>query len=161
MKLLFFKKLSLPHLIIYFISFILVALSLCRCTRAFSNCSGWWRLFVAACGRLIMAASLLTEHRRCGTRAQLLPSMWSLPRSGIKLVSSTLAGKLFTTGPPGKTLPPFIYSIIYVSMDSCIFILYVDYNLVLRYLVAQILPALGAPPVWLLGPFAKPHCSFL
>ena len=101
-----------------------------------------------------MAASLLTEHRRCGTRAQLLPSMWSLPRSGIKLVSSTLAGKLFTTGPPGKTLPPFIYSIIYVSMDSCIFILYVDYNLVLRYLVAQILPALGAPPVWLLGPFA-------
>ena len=30
--------------------------------------------------------------------------MWDLPRSGIEPVSPTLAGKLFTTEPPGKPL---------------------------------------------------------
>ena len=44
------------------------------------------------------------EHRlsRWGTQAQLLHDMWNLPRSGIKPLSSALAGGLFTTEPPGN-----------------------------------------------------------
>ena len=41
-------------------------------------------------------ASLVAEHR--------LSCMWDLPRSGIEPASPTLAGKLFTTEPPGKPL---------------------------------------------------------
>ena len=44
------------------------------------------------------------EHRpnSCSTWAQLLRSMWDLPRSGIEPVSSALAGGFFTTEPAGK-----------------------------------------------------------
>ena len=38
----------------------------------------------------------------CSAEAQLLQSMWDLPRSGIEPVSPPLAGKFFTTDPPGK-----------------------------------------------------------
>ena len=38
----------------------------------------------------------------CGTRAQLLRSMWDLPEPGIEPVSPALAGGLLTTAPPGK-----------------------------------------------------------
>ena len=37
-----------------------------------------------------------------GTWAELLRSMWDLPRSGTELISSALAGGFFTTEPPGK-----------------------------------------------------------
>ena len=36
------------------------------------------------------------------SRAYLLCGMWDLPRSGIKPMSPTLAGRFFTTKPPGK-----------------------------------------------------------
>ena len=44
------------------------------------------------------------EHRlrSCGTRAQLLHSMWDLPGTGIKPVSPALAGRFFTTESPRK-----------------------------------------------------------
>ena len=38
----------------------------------------------------------------CGARAQSLLSTWDLPGLGIKPVSSTSAGRFFTTEPPGK-----------------------------------------------------------
>ena len=55
--------------------------------HGFSSCSSW-----------------ALEHRIniCGTRAELLHSLWFLPRSGISPVSPTLVGKFFTTEPPGK-----------------------------------------------------------
>ena len=53
----------------------------------FSSC-GFWAL----------------EQRRnsCGMWAQLLLSMSNLPGSGIEPMSPALAGRFFTTGPPGK-----------------------------------------------------------
>ena len=44
--------------------------------------------------------------------AYLLCSMWHLPRSGIEPVSPALAGRFFTTEPPGK--PIYTYTHIYV-----------------------------------------------
>ena len=40
----------------------------------------------------------------CGSRAQLLLSMWDLLRSGIEPVCSALVGGFFTTEPSGKPL---------------------------------------------------------
>ena len=39
----------------------------------------------------------------CGARAQLLRSMWDLPRQGLEPVSPALAGRFLTTVPPGKS----------------------------------------------------------
>ena len=60
--------------------------------RGLSNC-GLWAL----------------EHRlcSCGARAQLLRSMWDLPRPGLEPVSPALAGGFLTTAPPGKSLKYF------------------------------------------------------
>ena len=64
---------------------------------------GSWASVVAAWG-LSICGSWALEHRLniCGTWAQLLHGMWNLPGSGIKSVSSSLAGGIFTTKPPGK-----------------------------------------------------------
>ena len=79
------------------------------CARAFSSCGKRGPLFIAVCGPLTVAASLVAEHRlqtrrlsSCGTRAQPLRGMWDLPRPGIEPVSPALAGGLPTTAPPGK-----------------------------------------------------------
>ena len=62
--------------------------------RAFSSCGERGPLFIAACGPLTVAASLLAEHRlqtrrlsNCGSRAQLLRGMWDLPGPGLEPVS--------------------------------------------------------------------------
>ena len=77
--------------------------------RAFSSCGKWGPLFIAVRGPLTIAASLVAEHRlqmrrlsNCGSRAQLLRSMWDLPRSGLEPASPALAGRFSTTAPPGK-----------------------------------------------------------
>ena len=44
------------------IVFILAALGLCCCARAFSSCSERGLLFVADCRLLIAVASLVVEH---------------------------------------------------------------------------------------------------
>ena len=69
-------------------------LGLCFCARAFSSCGKWGPLFIAVRGPLIIAASLVAEHRlqtrrlsNCGSRAQLLCGMWDLPRPGLEPVS--------------------------------------------------------------------------
>ena len=84
------------------------------CARAFSSCGKRGPLFIVVRGPLTMAASLVAEHRlhthrlqtrrlsNCGSRAQLLRSMWDLPRPGLEPMSPALAGRFSTTAPPGK-----------------------------------------------------------
>ena len=93
---------------IYLFYFLLV-LGFRFCVRAFSSCGERGPLFIAACGPLTVAASLLAEHRlqtrrlsNCGSRAQLLRGMWDLPGPGLEPVSPALAGRLSTTAPPGQ-----------------------------------------------------------
>ena len=54
----------------------MAVLGLCFCARAFSSCGKWGPLFIAVRGPLIIAVSLVAEHRlqmrrlsSCGTRA--------------------------------------------------------------------------------------------
>ena len=92
-----------------FIYLFMAVLGLRFCARAFSSCGKWGPLFIAVRGPLIMAASLVAEHRlqtrrlsNCGSQAQLLRGMWDLPRPGLEPVSPALAGRFSTTVPPGK-----------------------------------------------------------
>ena len=87
----------------------MAVLGLRFCVRAFSSCGKRGPLFIAVRGPLTIAASHVAEHRlqtrrlsSCGSRAQLLPSMWDLPRPGLEPVSPALAGRFSTTVPPGK-----------------------------------------------------------
>ena len=89
----------------------MAVLGLRFCARAFSSCGRRGPLFITVRGPLTVAASLIAGHRlqthrlsNCGSRAQLLRSMWDPPRPGLKPVSPALAGRLSTTAPPGK--PP-------------------------------------------------------
>ena len=92
----------------------MAVLGLRFCARAFSNCGKWGPLFIAVRGPLIIAASLVAEHRlqtcrlsSCGSRAQLLRGMWDLPRPGLEPVFPALAGRFSTTAPPGKPCSSF------------------------------------------------------
>ena len=94
-----------------FIYLFMAVLGLCFCARAFSSCGKWGPLFIAVCGPRTVAASLVAEHRlqtrrlsNCGSQAQLLRSMWDLPRPGFEPMSPALAGRFSTTAPPGKPL---------------------------------------------------------
>ena len=87
----------------------MAVLGLRFCARAFSSCGEQGPLLITVRGRLTIAASLVAEPRlqmrrlsNCGSRAQLLHSMWDLPRPGLEPVSPALAGRLSTTAPPGK-----------------------------------------------------------
>ena len=88
----------------------MAVLGLRFCARAFSSSGKRGPLFIAVRGPLTIAASLVTEHRlqtcrlsNCGSRAQLLRSMWDLPRPGLEPVSPAMAGRLSTAAPPGKS----------------------------------------------------------
>ena len=96
------------------INLFLAVLGLCFCARAFSSCGEQGPVFIAVCGPLTIAASLVAEHRlqmrrlsSCGSRAQLLCGMWDLPRPGLEPGSPALAGRFSTTAPPGK--PNFFF----------------------------------------------------
>ena len=73
------------------------------------------RLIVMAC--LVVAQSLIScgsqalQHRlnSTGAWASLLQGIWDPSGSGIESVSPTLAGRFFTTEPPGK-LQQIIFS---------------------------------------------------
>ena len=87
----------------------MAVLGLRFCARAFSSCGERGPLFIAVRGPLIIASSLVAEHRlqtrrlsSRGSRAQPLCGMWDLPRPGLEPVSPALAGRLSTTAPPGK-----------------------------------------------------------
>ena len=93
-----------------FIYLFLAVLGLRFCARAFSSCGEQGPPFIATCGPLTVAASLVAaEHRlqthrpsSCGSQAQLLRGMWDPPRPGLEPVSPALAGRFSTTAPPGK-----------------------------------------------------------
>ena len=92
----------------------MAVLGLRFCARAFSSCGKQGPLFIAVRGPLIIAASLVAEHRlqtrrlsSCGSWAQPLCGMWDLPRPGLEPVSPALAGRFSTTAPPGKPLSQF------------------------------------------------------
>ena len=92
-----------------FIYLFLAVLGLRFFARAFSSCGERGPLFIAVCGPVTIAASLVAEQRlqtlrlgSCGSRAQLLRGMWDLPRPGLEPVSPALAGRFSTTAPPGK-----------------------------------------------------------
>ena len=82
----------------------MAVLGLCFCARAFSSCGKRGPLFIAVHRPLTIAASLVAERRLsgCGSRAQLLRSMWDPPRPGLEPVTPALAGRFSTTAPPGK-----------------------------------------------------------
>ena len=74
---------------------------LCCCKRTFSIRGAW----ASRCG-----GSLVAEHKVQSMQPQqlwcsgvLAHDMWDLPGSGIEPVSPALAGRLLTTGPPGKS----------------------------------------------------------
>ena len=52
----------------------------------------------------LSCGSWALEYRlnSCGTQAELLSCMWDLPGWGTESVSPALAGRFFTTEPPGK-----------------------------------------------------------
>ena len=97
-----------------FIYLFLAVLGLRFCARAFSSCGKRGPLFIAVRGPLTIAAPPVAGHRlqtrrlsSCGSRAQLLRSMWDLPRPGLEPVSPALAGRFSTTAPPGKPYSVF------------------------------------------------------
>ena len=94
----------------------MAVLGLHFCARAFSSCGKWGPLFIVVRGPLTILASPVAEHRlqmrrlsSCGSRAQPLSGMWDPPRPGLEPVSPALAGRLSTTGPPGKPACAYFY----------------------------------------------------
>ena len=78
---------------------------------------------VVACG-LSSCGQRALERRlsSCGARAQLLRSMWDLPRSGLEPVSPALAGGFLTTVPPGKSLTICLkhFKLPFEMLESCV-----------------------------------------
>ena len=103
----------------------MAVLGLRFCARAFSSCGKRGPLFIVVRGPLTITASLIAEHRlqtrrlsNYGSQAQLLHSMWDLPRPGLETVSPALAGRLSTTVPPGKP-HAYILSNEFLRSSSC------------------------------------------
>ena len=87
-----------------FFFFFLAALGFHCCIRAFSSCGKQGILFVAVpelfLPWLLQLQSMSFRHAgfsSCGAGAQLLHSMWTLPRPGIEPVSPALAGIFLST----------------------------------------------------------------
>ena len=66
---------------------------------------------------LISCGSQALQHRlnSTGARAQLFQGLWDLSGSGIESVSPTLAGRFFTTEPPGKLTAFYIIHNFYLQ----------------------------------------------
>ena len=105
-----------------FINFIFGYAGLHCCMQAFSSCGERELLSSPVFGLLIAVTSLTvgtgSRHMglsnyssrapecwltHCGTWAQLLHSMWNLPRPRIEPVSLALADRFLSTEPPGKS----------------------------------------------------------
>ena len=87
----------------------MAVLGLRFCARAFSSRGKRGPPLITVRGPLIIAASLVAEHRlqmrrlsNCGSRAQPLRGIWDPPGPGLEPVSPALAGRFLTTAPPGK-----------------------------------------------------------
>ena len=99
------------------------ALGLCRCTgfplvAVRGDCSPQctdfslqWLLLLQLMGSRVHGLQQMgpwaLEHR-LNSMACLLLGMWHLPRPGTEPVSLALAGKFFTTEPPGKPCFPIV-----------------------------------------------------
>ena len=73
-----------------------------RCRARILECMG----FSSCSGGLKSCGFWAIDHRlnTCAAWAQLLLGMWGPPRSEIQPVSPALAGRFFTSEPPGKPL---------------------------------------------------------
>ena len=96
---------------LYKVTFVFLAvLSLHCCVQAFPsvasrtysiNCGAWAsHCHDFSCGAPALGQSGLGS---CGPQASLPHGMWNLPGPGIEPVSSPVAGRFLTTGPPGKS----------------------------------------------------------
>ena len=117
-----------------FILFCLSALDLRCFMQAFSSCGRQGLLLVVVQGFLVAVAFLFVEPQvpglmvfsSCSTwaqqlwltgsgawaQAQLLHTMWNLPRPGITPVSPDLADRFLSTAPPGNSCILFLNNII-------------------------------------------------
>ena len=120
-----------------FIYLFLAVLGLHFCARALSSCGKWGPAFIAVCGPLTIAASLVAEHRlqtrrlsNCGSRAQPLRGTWDPPRPGLEPMFPALAGRFSTTAPPGKPRASFYMPLIhlYVFFGKISILVYSFYN---------------------------------
>ena len=99
---------------IYIFILLLAILGLCCSAGTFSSCGtqashyggfSYCRAQALECVGFSSRGLQALEHRlsSCGSQACVLHSIWDLSRPGIEpTVSLALAGRLFTTGPPGK-----------------------------------------------------------
>ena len=78
---------------------------------ASGNCS-LVTVWVSPCGGFCCEVQALghADFSSCGTLLSLLHGMWDLPRPAITPMSPALAGRLLTTGPPGKSASNFLRS---------------------------------------------------
>ena len=112
------------YLFIYFwLRWVFVAvrgLSLVAASGVYSSlqCAGFslrWLLLLRSTGSrrvgFSSCGSRALERRlsSCGAQAQLLHSMWDLPRPGLEPVSPALAGGFLTTVPAGKSNQEYFY----------------------------------------------------
>ena len=83
------------------VSSLLCVSSLAAASKDFSpwRCSGFSPRWLLLSQR---TSSRRMRFSSCGAQAQLLRSLWDPPRPGIEPVYPEPAGKLLTTGPPGK-----------------------------------------------------------
>ena len=78
---------------------------------------------------LVVGTPVEHGHNSCSTWAQLLCSMWDLPRPGIEPLSPT--GGFLTTEPPGKPLPHYFlfYCLaLYFNLSTYYYFMYYTLN---------------------------------
>ena len=100
---------------LHWVFFAACGLSLAAVSEGYSSlqCEGFslqWLLLLRSTGSrragfsTCSTGALDCRLSSCGARAQLLRSMWDLPRLGIEPTSPVLAGRFLTTPlPPGKS----------------------------------------------------------
>ena len=100
----------------------MAVLGLCCCAQAFSSCNEQGTLFVVVHQLFIVVASRAVEHkpprptgfRSGGAQALLSRGMQDPPRLRVESMSSVLAVKFLTTGPPGEVSVLFLTGILFV-----------------------------------------------
>ena len=96
-----------------------VCVCVCVCTLSYFSCVQLFvTLWTIACQALLFMECSRQEY----WSGLPLPSTGDLPNPGIKpmsLVSPALAGRLFTTAPPGKQVYIYIPAYIYICPTLC------------------------------------------
>ena len=84
-------------------------------------------VLVASCGAFRCEAQILLlvgpRFSRCGAQAELLHGMWAFPGPGIEPVSPALAGRFFTTEPPGKPRNPLSFELFFLFREDVVSLL--------------------------------------